>query len=271
MSENVPRAEITLKPALYRMPGMDAVRIKPDVVYQSGATGDLVMDLYYPSRFTAEASLPAVILVVGYSDVAAEAKVGCKLKEMESLKSWSRLIAASGVVAITYTNREPEPDFHALLQHVRQNAPALGIDAARIGLWATSGNSPLVLSTLIAGGREHLKCAALLYPFLLDLDGTAVVAEASRTYKFVNPCAGKLLEDLPLDVPLLLVRAGREEFPHLNETIDRFAAQALLRNLPLTLVNHAAAPHAFDLFQDSHATRATIRLVLEFFCSSLAP
>jgi hypothetical protein len=52
--------------------------------------------------------------------------------------------------------------------------------------------------------------------------------------------------------------------PHLNETIDDFVAGALARNLPVTLVNHASAPHAFDLLDDSGASRETIRSLLGF-------
>jgi len=271
MNEKVQRAEITTKPALYRLAGMEEVRVVPDIVYRSNDSGMLTMDVYYPPNSLPAGARPAVILVVGYSDVAAEAKVGCKFKEMESLISWARLIAASGMAAITYANGEAEPDFHFLFQHVRQNGPALGIDAERIGLWATSGNSPLALSALLKNSELDVKCAAFLYPFLLDLDGTTVVAEASKVYKFVNRCAGKLIDDLSLSIPLLIARAGQDEFPHLNQTIDRFIARALLRNLPVTLLNHAGGPHAFDLLQESEATRATIRQVLEFLGSYLAP
>jgi hypothetical protein len=110
---------------------------------------------------------------------------------------------------------------------------------------------------------------SLLYPFLLDLDGTTIVADASKTFKFVNACAGKSINDLRLDVPLFLVRAGREEFPHLNETIDRFVAQALLRNVPITLVNNATGHHAFDLFDDCLATRVIVQQVLGFLQAHL--
>jgi hypothetical protein len=269
MTDKVQRAEITLKPAVYRIPGMDRVSVHRDVVYQTSESAALTMDVYYPPDLRVGSMLPAVIFVVGYSDVAAEAKVGCKFKEMESLISWSRLAAATGLIAITYANCEPARDLHALLQYLGQHAPELGIDGGRIGLWASSGNSPLALSALMGEAREGVKCAALLYPFLLDLDGGTVVGAASATYKFVNPCVGKSIDDLPPEVPLLIARAGREEFPHLNETIDRFVIRALERNLPLTLVNQASGPHAFDLFQDSDASRSAIRQVLEFVCCHL--
>jgi len=46
--------------------------------------------------------------------------------------------------------------------------------------------------------------------------------------------------------------------------MDRFMADALARNLPLTMVNHAEAPHAFDLVHDSELTREIIRQLLRF-------
>ena len=59
-----------------------------------------------------------------------------------------------------------------------------------------------------------------------------------------------------------------------NETMDRFVSEALARNLPVAMVNHPDAPHAFDLVHDSPTTRETIRQVLaflRFYLRSLAP
>jgi acetyl esterase/lipase len=184
---------------------------------------------------------------------------------MESFVSWGRLVAASGMVAITYaTGREPEADVHAVLQYIRQNAASLGIDETRIGVWACSGHVPNALSVLMREDREGLRCAALLYGVTLDLDGATGVAEAARMFKFVTPCAGRSIEDLPRDLPLFLVRAGRDETPHLNEALDRFLARALEADLPFTLVNDATAPHAFDLMRDDETSREVIRQVLAF-------
>ncbi len=97
---------------------------------------------------------------------------------------------------------------------------------------------------------------------MLDLDGSTSVAEAASVFRFVNPCAGRALEDLPVDVPLFVARAGRDEMPHLNDTIDRFLARALETNLPVTLVNHSTGPHAFDIVDDSDASRAVIRQIV---------
>jgi len=113
-------------------------------------------------------------------------------------------------------------------------------------------------------GRGVVKCAALCYGLMLDLHGSTAVADASTQYRFVNPGAGRTVVDIPADAALLVVRAGRDEFSGLNETIDRFVTDALAANLPLTVVNHPQAPHAFDLMDDSELSREIIRQAVGF-------
>jgi acetyl esterase/lipase len=151
-----------------------------------------------------------------------------------------------------------------LLRYLRNNADALGIDSERIGLWAASGNVLLALSVLMGNENASLRCAVLCYGYMMDLHGSANVAKAATTWGFANPCTGKTVDDLPPQVPLLIVRAGMDQTPHLNETIDAFVANGLRRNLPLTLVNHATGPHAFDIFHDSETSREIIRQILGF-------
>ena len=112
--------------------------------------------------------------------------------------------------------------------------------------------------------RDYLKCAVLCYGLLLDLEGSTSVAGLAKTFGFVNPCAGKSVDDLSRDIPLFVVRAGQDEIPHLNETIDRFLAKTLTRNLPITFANHPNAPHSFDVLHDSETSREIIRQILAF-------
>jgi hypothetical protein len=264
MSQETRQDTMTTKTVVYQIPGMEDVTIRRDVQYGEAGAGDRTMDLYYPPGSLGGAPAPAVLFVTGYPDQGFQAMLGCKLKEMGSYISWGKLAAASGLVAITYANREPATDARAVLQYVRENAASLGIDEKRIGVWSCSGNVPNALSVLMQESPDPLKCAVLCYGIMLDLDGSTCVAESAWQWKFANPAAGKSVDDLPRDLPLLIVRAGRDEFPHLNETIDRFVAKALARNLPVTLVNHAEAPHAFDLLQDSETSREVIRQILTF-------
>ena len=116
-----------------------------------------------------------------------------------------------------------------------------------------------------------MKCAALLYGYTMDLDGSIAVAEMGRQTGFVNACAGKSVNDLPGDVPMLLVRAGRDQFPGLNEALDKLIAQALARNLPFTLINYATGSHGFDLDEDTATSRGIVQQVLAFLRLHLDP
>lgn len=254
---------------MYAIPGMERAAVQHDIVYRTTDAGPLTLDCYRPADAEAGARLPAVVIVEGYNDAGFARVFGCRFKDMGMVVSWAQLIAASGITAIASTNREPADDLDSLLHHLRDHAEALGIDGDRIGLWGCSGNVPLALSALMQPERAFVKCAALLYGYMLDLDGATGVAEAARTFRFTNPNAGQSVEDLPEGLPLFLARAGQEQFPGLNDSIDRFFAKALTLNRPITLVNHAAGPHSFDLLDDSDTSRQIIRQVLSFLQSRL--
>jgi acetyl esterase/lipase len=261
MTPRTERAEIATKPVVCQIPGMDAVSIQRDLRYQATDAVPLTMDLYRPPDSKAAGRLPAVVFVTGYPDPGAQKIFGCKLKEMECYISWAKLVAASGLSAITYLNHDPARDLDALFRHLRENAEALAIDERRMGVWSCSGNVPLALDVLMRD--EHLKCAALCYGVMLDLDGSTSVAESARKFGFANPATGKSVRDLPPELPLFIARAGRDE-PGLNETLDRFIAHALAANLPITLANHSTGPHAFDVLDDSETSREIIRQILAF-------
>jgi acetyl esterase/lipase len=266
MSEELPHDHVTKKPVVYDIPDAKAATIRRDVTYHTTDAGALTMDLYFPADAKAGARLPAMVFVHGYSDagVGMPKVLGWpKFKEWALCSSWGKLAAASGFVAVTYTNREPTADLLALLEHVRRNAAALGLDENKIGLYAMSGHVPLALFALMHEGRDHLKCAVLNCGYMLDLDGTTGVAEMAKQFGFVNPAAGRSVADFPADLPVFVVRASEEQFPHLNNMLDRFVTKALDRNLPITLVNHQG-PHGFEIMQDSDAARETIRQMLGF-------
>jgi hypothetical protein len=113
-------------------------------------------------------------------------------------------------------------------------------------------------------------CAVFGYGCLLDLDEATSVADAARQFGFANPGAGRTMADLRRDVPILITRAGRDQFPAMNASIDAFMRQGLVDNLPITLVNHAEGPHAFDLFDDSRASRDIVRQTLRFLRQHLS-
>jgi dienelactone hydrolase len=262
------RHEITFKRVVYEIDGMAAIAVRRDVEYAASDAGPLTMDLYVPPRASAAAPAPAVILVGGYPDAGVPLTLGCTSKDMEMVISWAQLLAASGLIAIAYTKQDPARDTARLVAHVRAHASALGIDANRIGLLASSGNAPVALS-LVMGDAPRLACAVFVSGFLLDGPESTAVADAAAMWKFANPTRGRTVGDVRSDVPLLIVRAGADQFAGLNAALERFVAGALERDLPLTVINHPGAPHAFDLFDPSEASRGVIREILRFFATRL--
>jgi hypothetical protein len=245
------------------MPRMEAVTVRRDEPYLDTDAGALTLDLYYPPDSRVGMPTPAVLFVTGFSDPGAERMLGSKFKEMGSFVSWAELAAASGLVGITYANREPR-DVNELLHYVRQNAASLRIDIDRIGVWACSGHGPNGLSLLMEHGHDGFACAVLAYPYTLDLDGSTHIADAAKQSRFVTPAAGRSVNDLPRDLPLFVARAGRDQMPGLNDALDRFAAAALALNLPVTVLDYPSGPHAFDLFDDSRTARDIVKQMLAF-------
>lgn len=264
MDEKPARHEITRKRVLFEVPGMDAVTVRRDITYRTTDAGVLTMDVYGPPE--AGAPLPAVMFLMGFSDAGVRTHLGCAAKEMESYISWAKLVAASGFVTITYTTGvDPAVDTPAAFDYVTRHADSLGIDRHRLGAWACSGHGPTALALLMRGTGLRPRFAALFYPYTIDLDGRTEIVEAQRVWGFANPAAGKSAADLPADVPLFIVRAGLDQMPYLNSSLDRFIAAALALNLPITVINHATGSHAFDISDDSEKTPAVVKQTLEFF------
>ena len=266
----VPPGDLFTRRVCLQLDGMNDVTVRRDIAYGPPDAG-LTLDIYDPPGHIGDGPWPAVIIVAGFPGTMAPRPTTLTYKEIGWTVSMCQLIALSGMAAIAYTNRDPVADLQALLEHVHDDAASLRIDPARIGVVAVSGNVPTALTTIMRDARRTPACAVLGCGCLLDLDGATDVADAARQFGFANPGAGRTLADLRCDVPLLITRAGRDQFPAMNASIDRFIRQALIENLPLTFVNHADGPHAFDLFDDSRTSRDIVRLALRFLRQHLVP
>jgi hypothetical protein len=259
---NVPPSDLFTRRVCLQLPEMDAVTVRRDIAY--GPPADrLSMDIYYPPRDT-EVRCPVVVIVAGYPGARESRPTSLTYKEIGWTVSMCQLIALSGIAAIAYTNCDPVADLRSLLEDLHQRAMTLRIDADRLGIMAVSGNVPTALTTLMHDARRSPVCAVFGYGCLLDLDGATEVADAARQFGFANPCAGRTVAELRRNVPLLLTRAGRDQLPATNISIDSFMRHGLSENLPITLVNYADGPHAFDLFDDSRTSRTVLRQTLRF-------
>jgi acetyl esterase/lipase len=230
------------QPLVHPLPDPDRVELRPDLVYTHAGGRALAMDIYLPAPRAAGKRVPAVLLIHGEADPELLRGV----RGWGQYTGWGRLLAGQGIAGVAFEHRAIlDAGFEAVLAEVgdalaavRERAGDLGIDPDRIGLAAFSAGVVLG-SAVLAGATERVRCAALCYGPLSDL------------------------EPDPALPPLLVVRAGKDD-PELNRTIDEFVAAAEQRDLAVELVHQPDGHHAFDVADDSDASREVIRRILGF-------
>jgi hypothetical protein len=62
----------------------------------------------------------------------------------------------------------------------------------------------------------------------------------------------------------LVIRAGKDEFPGLNESVDNFEVEAIARNSPVSVIRYPEGVHAFDSLDDSQRSIELIKLCVGF-------
>jgi acetyl esterase/lipase len=230
------------QPLVHPLPEPDRIELRPDLVYTHADGRGLAMDVYLPAGRAPGARLPAVLLVHGEADPDLLRGV----RGWGQYTGWGRLLADQGMAGVAFEHRAIlDAGFEAVVAEVQaalatvgERAGDLGVDPERIGVAAFSAGVPLTAAVL-AGAAQRIRCAALCYGPLSDL--------------VPDPA-------LP---PLLVVRAGRDD-PGLNRTIDEFVSAAEQRDLAVELVHQPEGHHAFDVADDSDASREVIGRVLGF-------
>ena len=245
------------------VPGMHAVNARRDVVYKQAADGtSLHMDVYSPPGPTRARS--GVVLIHG----GPLPRTGAK--NMGVFVSYGELLAASGFAAVTFDHRFLGPDrltdagsdVADLLAHVRRNASTLGVDPARLALWAFSGGGPFLAAPLRE--RPAWLRAVVAYYAVLDLQqppaGPDTVGPDVRQAFSPVHALGADATGAP---PILVARAGLDD-PWLNEGVDRFVQAALAKGATLDLLNHPDGRHGFDILDDDPRSKEIIRRTLGY-------
>lgn len=236
-------AEMVLMPVVYTLPGMETARVISNLTYSDVDNPHLLMDVYLPAD-TAHAPRPVVVLIHGGG------KPEYRAKDWAVFKTWGRLIAASGMVGIAFTHRMgyPEPlldeataDLAHALAYVRKNAESWNADGDRVGLMSFSAGGPLLAGPM-SERPPYIRCAAALYS-MLGME--------------------------PSTMPMFIARAGQDAVPGLNAGMDQFIAASLAANAPVTIVNHPAGEHGFDMLNDDDRSREMIRGLLAFLQTHL--
>jgi acetyl esterase/lipase len=269
MDKNSPTLEEMVRMrVVLRVPGMDATRVRRDVVYRTVAGEGLRMDVYSPPG--PPQSRPAVVLVHG----GPIPRTGAK--NMGVFVSYGEILAASGFVAVTFDHRFLSPrrlpdareDVAEAVRHVRSEAASLDVDPGRLAVWVFSGGGPLLAAHL--RGRPPWLRAVVAYYAVLDVRKAppgardTLAPRGRREFSAVEALGA----DARAAPPLLVARAGRDS-PWLNAGVDRFVHEALAKGATLDLLAHPDGRHGFDILDDDARSRQIIQRTLAFLRDAL--
>jgi acetyl esterase/lipase len=151
-------ARKVMMPVVYKVPGMDKVKVVQNLKYTKSDDPNVLMDIYEPTNLASNGKRPAVIFIHG------GAKTEYTAKDWGIYTTWGRLIAASGFVGVTFTHRLQYPtksledaaqDVRAAIAYVRENADKYQVDKDRLCLIGFSAGGPMLTLTPIADRRHQ--------------------------------------------------------------------------------------------------------------------
>jgi dipeptidyl aminopeptidase/acylaminoacyl peptidase len=284
--------DFTAKRIVYAIPAMEDAVVQKDITYKIADDREKKLDVYYPPDYEGEARLPAVLFVHGDGppDFLRDAKDwGC-------YESWGQLVAASGLIAVTFNHRSTEAltrlyeaagDIDDLISYVRDHAGTLGIDPDILAIWTCSAGSPLGFRAALRNAPPYVRCVVSYYG-ISDLrvyyqepadseEDTATTDEVKLTLPtfpdevfeefsataYIHKWSGRT-------IPLFITRAGLDT-PELNASIDRLISTAIANNWDIDVMNHSTGHHGFDILDDNQRSREIIRTTLDFMKTHLNP
>jgi acetyl esterase/lipase len=257
---SVSLAQDTLsRPVVYRLAGMDSVRVQEGIVYKHADGTDLTMNVGMPAAGPGSAAAPIIVFIHG-------GPLGRTVQRPPTdwgvYRSWVRLAPASGFVGVTFNFRYYDTTKEGLdralsdvadaIDYVRKNAATYHADPTRICLWAFSGGGPM-LTVGLDPFRSGIRCLVSYYAIL-----TAGPALGDRYSVPRHPLAeGQVMP------PVFIARAGLDS-PAINRSVDAFVGRAEAEGFVFTVANHPTGQHGFDILDDDERSRAIIASTFDF-------
>ncbi len=261
------------RPIVYAVPGMDQAAVQRDLTYKTDGAIEMKMDVYAPPGLDPAARRPAVIFIHG-GFLPPEMRP----KEWGVFTSYGRLMAASGLIGVTFNHRYHGFDEKSLdmsfgdvadaIAYVRKNASRLQVDPERIALWAFSGGGPH-LSLALRESLPYVRCLVSYYAILDISEATLVRYRVPRATVAKYLPVSYLTDQLAAMPPILIGRAGLDGLS-LNRSLQEFTTKALALGATLEVLNHPTGRHGFDILDDDPRSRQVIARTVEFLKTHLS-
>lgn len=275
--------DILARRIVYQIPGMEKVEVRRgfDYLQARREAGEVQagvgLDVYLPPDLPPGLRVPGVVLIHG-GPAPSDAGSGGGIRPPRTwgvFQSYGELIAASGMVAVTFDHRyigwagldQAAADIEAAVRFAREHAESFQLDPDRLALWAFSG-AGVLLTPYLRQRLPYVRALAAYYPIFDLADfrdvGPELTDELVEKY---SPAAAIRNVRGPVP-PLFLGRAGQDS-PKLTQGVDRFVTAALAANLPLALMNHPGGRHGFDVLDDDLFTRTILARTIDFLKACL--
>jgi dienelactone hydrolase len=262
--------EVFQRRIVYQIPEMEDVVCHKGEIYYSVNGMDLEADIYTPRGLSRGSELPLVILTNNYPDDAWNNKLSQPVhKEWQMNISWAELISASGMIAVTYQTKYSPSEADSLISYLSRNAAKFNIDINRIAVFGCSGNA-LAAKSLMQNNNYKIRCAVLYYGLLLTPD-QKYYEEIKSAQKSVGFYLSDLkqVDDIPSDIPILVTRSGKDQYPLILMTIDHFLNEAVKSNAKITFINYPEGQHDFDVLDDTKTSKSIIVQTIDFLTTNL--
>ncbi|MEN8193328.1 MAG: hypothetical protein ABFS12_10970 [Bacteroidota bacterium] len=261
--------ELPQKRIVYQVPEMDDVISHEGVIYHSVNGIDLRADIYLPPTKEGNVNFPLVILVNDYPDSIINHYWGCDQKDLELFISWGELIAASGIAAVAYQTQFSHSETDSLIHFLGENAEKYRVDMNRLCVFGASANT-LAAQSLMENNDLKIKCAILNYGILLtpDLKYFAAIDSAANMYGFYLKDL-RPITSIPSNIPLMVTKAGKDQFDIVTKTTDHFVSEAIKSNAELTYIHYPEGQHDFDILDNTKTSKLIIRQTIDFLTTHL--
>lgn len=121
-----------------------------------------------------------------------------------------------------------------------------------------------MLSLAMRDKPEYVRCLVSFYAFLdIQQSESHRANETPEMVKNFSPIT-YLASDAGKLPPMFIARAGLDEVPAMNDSIDRFIREAISKNASIIVANHPQGVHGFDNQTDDDRSREIIRAAIEF-------
>ena len=139
----------------------------------------------------------------------------------------------------------------------------------RLCVFGASANT-LAAQSLMENDDLKIKCGILYYGILLtpDLKYFAAIDSAANMYGFywkdLRP-----ITSIPSNIPLLVTKAGKDQFEIVTKTTDHFVSEAIKSDAELTYIHYPEGQHDFDILDNTKTSKLIIRQTIDFLTTHL--